>query len=66
MLLELQCNCYVAYDQIAEIKVSEYGHITVRTKDGIGHHVPNDYGKGPYETVDRLVKKINSHGTSDE
>ena len=35
MMIKLSDGCYVAADQIAEVKVTACGHfITVRTKDG--------------------------------
>jgi hypothetical protein len=38
-MIKLSDGCYVAADQIAEIKVNEGAMtITVRTKDGIGHY----------------------------
>lgn len=58
-LIQLSCNCYVDAEDISEIIVSDYGHITVRMKSGVGHSVNKDYGKSQYQTVDRLVKEIN-------
>jgi hypothetical protein len=60
MLIKLQEGFYVAFDQIAEVKINEriYG-ITVRMKDGVDHHVDCDSGRSAFETVDRLVKEIN-------
>ena len=61
MLIKLSDGCYVAHDQIAEVKVSDYGtHITVRTKDGIGHYHEPAYKQSIYAALDELVAKINS------
>jgi hypothetical protein len=60
-LIKLSCNCYVAADEIAEITVNDRADaITVRMKNGIGHGVDADYGKGVYHTVDRLVAEVNA------
>lgn len=60
MMIKLSDGCFVAADQIAEVKVSEHRtHITVRTKDGIGHvHEPD--GEGVYMALDKIVAKINA------
>lgn len=61
MMIQLSDGCYVAADQIAEVKVnSNSGTLTVRTKDGIGHSLYPDYGKSVYETADRLIQEINA------
>lgn len=56
MLIRLDDGCYVAADQITEVKLNTYAtHITVRTKDGIGHSVP-----GNYDTLTKLVEQIDN------
>jgi len=61
MLIQLSDGCYVAADQVAEVKVNDYADfITVRMKDGIGHCHQPGYGQGVYEALDLLVNKINS------
>jgi hypothetical protein len=61
MMIKLSDGCYVAADQISEVKVNIYGtSITVRTKDGIGHcHQPPDM-RQMYSELDRLITEINS------
>ena len=61
MLIKLSDGCYIAADTIAEVKVnSNQTHVTVRTKDGIGHCHSPGYGQGVYAAMDTLVAKINS------
>lgn len=61
MLIRLSDGCYVATDQIAEVKVNEYANsITVRTKDGIGHSLTPGYKQSVWQALDDLVKKINA------
>jgi ribosome-associated translation inhibitor RaiA len=63
MMIKLSDGCYVAADQIAEVKVSEHRtHITVRTKDGIGHVHEPALGESVYYALDRLVSQINAQG----
>ncbi len=59
-LIKLSDGCYVAADQIAEVKTNPHSHvITVRTKDGVGHaHMPG-YKQGLYEAQDALIAQIN-------
>jgi hypothetical protein len=61
MMIKLSGGCYVAADQITEVKVNVHGkNITVRTKDGIGHcHLP-PYTHKLYSELDRLIAEINS------
>lgn len=60
MMIQLSDGCHVAAEHIAEVSVKPYdAGVTVRMKDGIGHHLGNDYGKGSYETQRRLVAEIN-------
>lgn len=60
-MIKLTDGCYVAVDQIAELKVNTYGtNITVRTKDGIGHEYLPRYGEGIYAALDRLAAEINA------
>ncbi len=58
-MIRLSDGCYVAADQISELTVSGYTHITVRTKDGIGHCHEPGYNEGVYAALDRLVAEIN-------
>lgn len=61
IMIKLSDGCYVAADQIAEVKVNEYSsHITVRTKDGIGHCHEPGYGEGVYAALNRLIAEINA------
>ena len=60
-LIKLDCRCFVAADEIAEITLNERADaITVRMKGGVGHCVDADYGKSAYETLDRLVAEVNA------
>lgn len=61
MMIKLSDGCYVAADQISEVRLnSRADSITVRTKDGIGHsHVPRDM-RQMYSELDRLIAEINS------
>jgi len=60
-LIKLTDGCLVNTDDISEITVNEYSStITVRMKSGIGHSLSCDYGKGIYQTLDRLHKEINA------
>ena len=60
-MIKLSDGCYVAADQIAEVKVNDYStSITVRTKDGIGHCHEPGYGEGVYTALDRLIAQINA------
>lgn len=60
MLIQLSDGCHVAADQVAEVSVKPYDSgVTVRMKDGIGHHLGNDWRKSSYETQRRLVAVIN-------
>ena len=61
MMIKLSDGCYVAADQITEVKLnSRADRITVRTKDGIGHsHMPSDV-RQMYNELDRLIAEINS------
>lgn len=55
MLIKLDDGSYVAADQISEVKYNLYsGHITVRTKDGVGHSV-----FGNHADMDLLINTIN-------
>lgn len=60
-MIQLSDGCWVASDQIAEVKINAHANsITVRTKDGIGHSVGADYGKSVYATADALIAEINA------
>ncbi len=60
-MIKLSDGCYVAADQIAEVKVNEYASsITVRMKDGIGHNCQPGYREGVYAALDKLIAEINA------
>lgn len=61
MMIQLSDGCSVAADHIAEISVKPHDTgVTVRMKDGIGHHLNNDYGKSSWATQARLVAEVNA------
>ena len=61
MLIKLSDGCFIAHDQIAELKVNDYTNtVMIRMKDGIGHCYTPEYNQGVYEALDILVDKINS------
>jgi hypothetical protein len=61
MLIKLSYSLYVAADDVAEVSVNDHSNlVTVRMKNGIGHPVDPDFGKGAYATLDRLVREINA------
>lgn len=58
-LVRLDCNCYVNPEDVQELAVNTSAQsIVVRMRNGIGHYVPPDYGKGIYDTLDRLKKEL--------
>lgn len=58
-MIKLTGEMYVRAEDVSEVSINrDAGTVTVRMKNGIGHHVPNDYGKSVYDTVDRLIKEI--------
>lgn len=60
-MIKLNDGCYVAADQISELKINQSSQtITVRMKDGIGHSHAPDYRQGVYATMDALVDQINA------
>lgn len=60
-MIKLSDGCYVAASEIAEVRVNQYSDfITVRMKNGIGHSLGADYGKGIYETMDKLIAQIDA------
>lgn len=60
MLIKLSNEIYVAADDIAEITIDDSRSIIVRTKQGINHRIDAEYGRGIYDTFDKLVAKINA------
>lgn len=55
---------FIDPDDVSEVTVNPDANlITVRTRNGIGHSVSPDYGKGVYETASRLVTRINAART---
>ncbi len=58
-LVRLSDGCYVNPDDVQELTVGDYSDtITVRMRDGIGHSIAADYGKGIYATLDRLKAEL--------
>lgn len=58
-LVKLSGGCHVNPTDIVEVKRSEYGHITVRMRDGLSHPVDKEYGEPDYKAFDRIVAEIN-------
>lgn len=60
-MIKLNDGCYVAADQISELKITQSSQtITVRMKDGTGHSHTPDYRQGVYAAMDALVDQINA------
>lgn len=60
-MIKLNDGCYVAADQILELKITQSSQtITVRMKDGTGHSHTPDYRQGVYAAMDALVDQINA------
>lgn len=60
-LVKLSAGLYVGADNVDRIEVDAYGRgLTVYTKSGSNHWVDRDYSRTAYETMDRLVKELNS------
>ncbi len=61
MMIKLSDGCYVAHDQIAEVRINSHADsIVVRTKDGVGHSHAPEYKQSIYAALDELVGKINA------
>lgn len=61
MLIKLSDGCYVAADQIVEVRINNYADtIVVRTKDGMGHCHKAEYRQSIYAALDELVAKVNA------
>ena len=61
MLIKLSDGCFIAADQIAEVRInSRADSIVIRTKDGIGHSHAAPYKTSLYSELDRLVTEINN------
>lgn len=59
-MIHVNDQCWIASDQIAEVTINPSADsVTVRTRAGIGHHVPRDHGQSAYTTADRLIAEIN-------
>ena len=59
-MIKLSDGCYVAADQIAEVRINSYANsIVVRTKDGVGHSHHPEYRQSIYVALDELIAKIN-------
>ena len=60
-MIRINDGCYVAADQIEEIKLnSSAGTLTVRMKNGVGHCHNPDYKQSVYAALDALVADVNS------
>lgn len=60
MLIKLSDQHWINAQQIREVKVDTYGKVGVITLSGDVCKVQAAYGKGPYETLDRIVRLVNS------
>jgi len=60
-MIKLSDNCYVAHDQIAEVRINEHAtSIVVRMKSGIGHSHNRMHWQTIHEALDDLVAQINA------
>lgn len=67
MLIKIDSNNHIAADQVASVYVNNDRQvITITTKTGDTHSIGADYGKGIYETRDRLVARVNAHLTAQQ
>jgi hypothetical protein len=58
-LVRLNDGCYINPEDVQEITVNHSaGSITVRLRNGVGHHVDRDYNKTVFDTVTRLKKEL--------
>lgn len=58
-LVRLEDGCYINPEDVQELIVNSYSDtITVRMRNGIGHAVRSDYGKGIYDTLKRLKTEL--------
>lgn len=58
-LVRLSDGCYINPDDVQELTVGSYSDvITVRMRDGIGHAVLPEYGRGISETLTRLKAEL--------
>jgi hypothetical protein len=63
MMIKLSDGCYVAHDQIAEVRINSYADsIVVTTKDGIGHSHAPEYKQSIYKALSELIEQINTAG----
>ncbi len=61
MMIKLSDDCYVAADEIAEMRVNGGGgYILVKMKSGVAHCHEPGYRQGIYEALDELVAKVNA------
>ena len=61
MMIKLSDGCYVAADEIAEIKVNrDRQHLEVRLKGGREYLHEPKYGQGVYAALTALVAKVNA------
>lgn len=59
-LVKLSDQCWVDPHQVAEVTVNDSSNTyTVRMRDGVGHCLSPDYGKGVYASAKRIIDEIN-------
>ena len=58
-LVRLSDGCYINPEDVQEITIPEHRNgLTVRMRNGVGHHVELDYRKTPTETLNRLKAEL--------
>lgn len=63
-LVRLDDGCHVNPEDVQEVTVNPHSDtITVRMRNGIGHSVRSDYGKGIYATLERVKAELQSRAT---
>lgn len=63
-MINLKSGVWVAPDQIAQVRVNDNSDmINVVLKDGDMVSIGHDYGKGIYETADRIIALIEKEST---
>ena len=64
MMIKLSDGCYVAHDQIEEVRINEFGSsIVVRMKNGLGHSHQRNNNQTIHEALVDLVAQINAADT---
>ncbi|MEO9230904.1 MAG: hypothetical protein ABI216_18430 [Devosia sp.] len=57
--VRLSDGCYVNPDDVQEIIIRDGSdRVTVRMRDGVGHHIDKDYGTSVYATLARLKAEL--------